>query len=332
MPTLRSFRDRTSRPISDASADRGAGAGLRAARFALPSLLVGAGAIGFAPIFVRLSELGPTATALHRLLLALPALWLWNAIAARGGAAEGPSSRADYAGLAVAGVFFAGDLACWHWSIAFTSVANATLLANFAPVFVALAGFAFFGERFSRMFIIGMAAALAGACMLMGRSFTLSPTNLLGDALGLVTAAFYAGYIVSVGRLRAKFSTATIMAWSGLVTCVALFPMALWSGEGLVPKTLHGWAMLIGLALLSHAGGQSLIAYALAHLSAAFSSVSLLLQPAVAAVLAWVILGEALGSYQGLGAVMILIGIYFAHRGSRGAALAGRTPAAEGGS
>jgi drug/metabolite transporter (DMT)-like permease len=319
MPTLRSFRGRTSEPISDASADTDSGAGFRPARFALPSLLAGAVAIGFAPIFVRLSELGPTATAFHRLLLALPALWLWNALSARGAAAARPSSLSDFAGLVAAGVFFAGDLACWHWSIHFTSVANATLLANFAPVFVALAGFVLFGERFSRMFIIGMVTALAGACVLMGRSFTMSPTNLLGDSLGLVTAAFYAGYIVSVGRLRAKFSTATIMAWSGLVTCLALFPVALASGEDLVPMTVSGWVVLIGLALLSHAGGQSMIAYALAHLSAAFSSVSLLLQPAVAAVLAWVILGEALGSYQGLGALMILVGIYFAHRGSHSA-------------
>lgn len=163
--------------------------------------------------------------------------------------------------------------------------------------------------------------------MLMGRSFTLSATNLLGDALGLVTAGFYAGYIVSVSRLRAKFSTAAIMAWSGLVTLAVLFPVALWSREDLVPMTLHGWAVLIGLALLSHAGGQSLIAYALAHLPAAFSSVSLLLQPAVAAILAWVVLGEALGAYQGLGAMMILVGIYLARRGT---ASAGRAPAAEG--
>jgi drug/metabolite transporter (DMT)-like permease len=114
-----------------------------------------------------------------------------------------------------------------------------------------------------------------------------------------------------VSRLRAKFSTAAIMAWSGLVTSIVLFPVALWSKEDLVPMTLQGWGVLIGLALLSHAGGQSLIAYALAHLSAAFSSISLLLQPAVAAILAWIILGEALGSYQGLGAMMILVGIYF---------------------
>jgi len=41
-------------------------------------------------------------------------------------------------GLALAGVFFAGDLALWHWSIGVTSVANSTLLVNLAPVFVAL--------------------------------------------------------------------------------------------------------------------------------------------------------------------------------------------------
>jgi drug/metabolite transporter (DMT)-like permease len=86
--------------------------------------------------------------------------------------------------------------------------------------------------------------------------------------------------------------------------------------------------MLIGLALFSHAGGQSLIAYALAHLPAAFSAVSLLLQPAVAAILAWVILGEAMGPSQGLGAMMILVGIYFARRGSRGMVRPARAPAA----
>ena len=93
--------------------------------------------------------------------------------------------------------------------------------------------------------------------------------------------------------------------------------MALLSGESLIATTAYGWAVLLGLALISHAGGQSLIAYALAHLPAALSSVSLLLQPAVAALLAWIILGEALGPWQALGALIILVGIYLARRGSR---------------
>ena len=310
MPAMRSSASRSAAAVADGD--------IRIARIALAALLCGAVGIAFAPIFVRLSELGPTATAFHRLALSLPALWLWLHLEGRGNRRIArPANRADYAGLVVAGLLFAGDLAFWHWSIQFTTVANATLLANFAPVFVTLTAFALFGERFSRTFLIGMALALAGACVLMGRSFTLSPSHLLGDALGIVTAMFYAGYIIAVGRLRARFSTATIMAWSGLVTCAVLLPVALVSGEGLIATTVYGWAILLGLALISHAGGQSLIAYALAHLPAAFSSVSLLLQPAVAALLAWVILGEALGPWQALGALVILVGIYLARRGSR---------------
>ncbi len=292
----------------------------RKARIALVILLAGALGIAFAPIFVRLSELGPTATAFHRLLLALPALWLWQTLESRGARRpRRPAGRLDYLGLIAVGLFFAGDLAFWHWSISFTSVANATLLANFAPVFVTFYGFALFGQRFSRTFLIGMSLALAGACILMGQSLSLGPSQLLGDAFGVVTAMFYAAYIVAVSRLRARFSTATIMAWSGLVTCAALLPVALISGESLIATTLFGWLMLIGLALISHAGGQSMIAYALAHLPAAFGSVSLLLQPAAAAVLAWLILGEALGPWQALGAAVILCGIYLARRGTASA-------------
>ena len=320
MIRLRSIAARLALPLRSAPAGR----------LPLIALLCGAVAIAFAPIFVRLSPLEPTATAFHRLFLALPVLWLWLAVedgGRRGGVrGRAPLGRADLIGLGVCGLFFAGDLAFWHWSIRYTSVANATLLANFAPVFVALAGFLFYGERFSRTFLVGMAVALAGASVLMGRSLHLSADNALGDALGLITAVFYAGYIVSVGRLRARLSTATIMAGSGLVTCAALLPIALLSGEALIPETAAGWLVLLGLALVSHCGGQSLIAFALAHLPAAFSSVSLLLQPAVAAGLAWVLLGEALGWVQGTGALAILAGIALARRGSREAPVTNPSP------
>ncbi|MGI8911400.1 MAG: EamA family transporter [Rubrobacteraceae bacterium] len=73
--------------------------------------------------------------------------------------------------------------------------------------------------------------------------------------------------------------------------------------------------MLLGVALISHAGGQSLVTYALSYLPAAFSSVGLLLQPVAAAALAWAILGEALGTWQALGGVVVLSGIVLTHRG-----------------
>ena len=288
-----------------------------AAEAALPALLLGAVAIAFAPIFVRLSETGPVASAFYRILFALPALVVWMAVENRGESKfERPTTWMDYAKLSTAGLFFAGDLAVWHWSIMKTSVANATLLANFAPIFVTLAGALFFKERFSRTFLIGMVLAILGACVLMGDSIAFRPERILGDVLGVITAVFYAGYILSVGKLRGRFSTATIMTWSGAVTAAVLLPTVLLTGESLAIGSLYGWAILLGLALISHSGGQSLIAYALAHLSAAFSAVGLLLQPAAAAVLAWVLFGEAMGWMQAVGALIILGGIFLARRGS----------------
>ncbi len=289
-----------------------------AQRVALIALLTGALGIAFAPIFVRLSELGPSATAFWRLGFAVPALWAWMALEPKGGSrSRTPSSSSDYLRLTAAGLFFAGDLAIWHWSIKYTSVANSTLLANFAPIFVTLVSWLVFKERFTRTFVLGLALALGGAVVLMGQSLQLSPEHLFGDALGLLTAVFYGGYILSVGRLRAEFSTATIMTWSGVISGVVLLPIALLSGESLIAGSVQGWAVLLGLALFSHAGGQSLIAYALAHLPAAFSSVSLLIQPAAAAVLAWVLLDEPLGVLQAIGAAIVLVGILMARRGSR---------------
>ena len=287
----------------------------RVRRVAFVALLAGAIGIAFAPIFVRLSELGPTATAFYRLALALPILWLWMEIGDRRAATNRPTGYRDFVGLAVSGLFFAADLGLWHWSIKLTSVANSTLLVNLAPVFVALGAWLLFGERFSATFLVGLVVAIVGAALLVGGSPKIGAGHLLGDVLAVAAAVSYAGYILAVSRLRSRFSTAAVIAYGVGVTCAALLLVALVSGEGLIASSAYGWAMLLGIALVSQVGGQGLITYALAHLPSAFSSVSLLLQPVAAAILAWVILGEALGAWQGLGGAVVLVGIVLARRG-----------------
>ena len=83
----------------------------------------------------------------------------------------------------------------------------------------------------------------------------------------------------------------------------------------MLPPTAYGWAIVFGLAFISHASGQVAIAFALAYLPAAFSSLTLLLQPVVAAILAWVLLNEAIGPMQAIGGLVVLAGIMIARRG-----------------
>ncbi len=279
---------------------------------AVAALLAGAVAIASSPLFVKVSETGPVATAFWRVALALPVLWAWSAIESRGQHAA--SFTANRRLMIAAGLLFAGDLAVWHWSIVLTTVANATLLANLAPIFVTLAVWIWYRRRPGGLFLAGMAVALAGVVTLLGGGVQVSGKALAGDVLGVVTAMFYGGYQLAVTRLRASASTASIMAWSGLITACALLPLALASGEQILPVTSMGWVKLFGLALISQAAGQSLIAYAMAHLPATFSSVGLLLQPVIAGLFAWVLLGETLGGIAIAGGVAVLVGIAIAHR------------------
>jgi drug/metabolite transporter (DMT)-like permease len=276
-------------------------------------LLGGGIAIAFAPILVRLSETGPVASAFWRMLLAAPLLWMW--------AAYMPDSeektRTPWGAIIAAGVFFAGDLGVWHWSIIYTSIANSTLLVNLTPVFVTLTGWLLWRQRVTRAFLVAMVIAILGMFVLVGPNFAVGGTKLLGDAFAVIAAVSYAGYLVTIKVARdAKASTAKIMAWSTTITGVVLLPVALFSPQPFLPESAYGWWVLAGLALVTQVLGQTLIAYAFAHLPASLSSLSLLIQPVAAVIFAWLLLGEAVSSLQLLGGVIVLAGIWLAHRSS----------------
>ena len=280
-------------------------------RAALAALFAGASAIASSALWVKVSEAGPVSTGFWRVFFALPVFWAWAAYDAR--RAPHRLTGTEWRLLLLAGFCFAGDLAVWHWSILLTSVANATLLANCAPIFVTLAAWLWFRDRPGGKFLIGLGAAIAGMVLLLQADLHAAGPALLGDVLGLVTAVFYAGYQMIVTRVRSGVSTARLMAVSGTVTAIILLPIALLSGERFMPVSMTGWSLLLALALISQVGGQSLIAYAMAHLPGTFASVALLVQAVMAAALAWVILGETLTPLAIAGAVLVLIGIRIAH-------------------
>jgi len=292
---------------------------------ALLALFAGALAIGSSGIFVRLSETGPTATAFWRGFLALPLLAAWAGWErrARGGAEPAASLRDPM--FLWAGVYFAGDLALWHSSLLLTSIAAATLEANCAPMLVTLFAWALWGQRPRLGFLIALVLAFGGMLLILSPKLGSGSHALLGDALGLGTACFYAAYILAVAQLRARHGTGVVMFNTTLVFSALLLPLAL--TQRFFPATLHGWLLLGGCALTAQVLGQSLIAYALAHLPATFSAVGLYVQVIAAALYAWWILGERLAPVQIGGGIVVLSAIGLARR-TRGARTASLSPPA----
>jgi drug/metabolite transporter (DMT)-like permease len=280
---------------------------------ALFALFGGALAISSSGIFVRLSQTGPTATAFWRGALALPALALWAFLEGRTSRRRGMQSAGwRDVGFLWAGFFFAGDLALWHSSLLLTSVAASMLEANCAPIFVTLFAWALWRQRPTTGFMLALILAFGGMLLMLAPKLHAGRHDLLGDALGIGTACFYAGYILVVARLRARYQTGIIMFLSTLVFTVLLLPLALL--QPFLPSTPYGWWILIGCSLTAQVLGQGLIAYALAHLPTTFSSVGLSVQVVAGAAYAWLLLGERLTPLQLAGGAVVLVAIMLARR------------------
>ena len=280
---------------------------------AVTALVFGAIAIGFAPVLVRLSSAGPVATAFWRITIALavlaPVCVLRRSSPPVAGRARGVAST-----LALAGVFFAADLSLWHWALLRTSVANATFLSNLAPVFVACAGWLLFRGRVGGALLLGLAVAMPGAMMLVRGNAVLSATSIAGDGLAMLSALSYAGYLLTVKRGRRHVSALELLVGSGVVTAPLLLALALAAGERVLPHDARGWLVVVALGLVCQVAGQGLIAHGMDRLSAAFSSLVLLVQPLCAALLGWVVLGEPLTALQALGGALVVLGVSLARR------------------
>jgi drug/metabolite transporter (DMT)-like permease len=287
----------------------------RVASGAVLAAIGGAALLGLSPIGVRLSELGPQATNLWRFLIALPILAVWAAL-------SGARPDAKQAGwLTLAGLLFGFEISLWAEALSHTTVANATLFSNMTPIFAAAFAWFVFKERPRPAIYVGGAVALAGALTLAiararaGAGPADTPEQgMLGDALGFSSALGYAAYLLIVRHLGGRVSTGAVMLIATAAAAAYALVLCLIVGETLLPSTLNGWLVLIGLGIVVQAGAQGLIAYGVARLPIAASTIMLWMQPTTAAIWSWVLFGEALGPLALAGAALILAGVFVVQR------------------
>jgi drug/metabolite transporter (DMT)-like permease len=212
------------------------------------------------------------------------------------------------------GVFTALDHGTWNSSLRYTSAANATLLGNTAPLWVALFAWLVFREKLRGMFWLGLTFALAGAVIVLGSDFIRHPTIGLGDMLAIAAGVFYAGYFIVTERGRKNLDTLSYIWLVDAIAAVTLLGITLGMRMPLTGYPAKSYLAFFGAALVSQVGGYMSIGYALGHLPASVVSPTLIGQPVVTALLAIPLLGEALRTEQWVGGMVVLVGIYLVHR------------------
>jgi len=285
--------------------------------FAFPALLLGSSALAFGPWLVRLSEVGPVAAGFWRLALALPFLFVLARLT--GQAVHWPGRR-SVALIALAGFFFAADLAAWHAGIHMTKLGNATLFGNTSSLIFALWGLWLARRRPTTIQAAALALAAVGAALLMGSSAELSARNLTGDALALLAGLLYTGYLIAVQRVRRSVAALPMLFIASAFGAAMLLPVSIGLGERLFPSN---WTFVVVLALSSQVLGQGLLVYALGSLSPLVVGLTLLTQPAISALAGWFAYGETLRPLDWIGAAAIaaaLVLVRLPQKGLRGAA------------
>ena len=291
---------------------------------AIVALSVGVLALSIAPIFIRFSaqELGANAIIFNRLWIVTIALGLWKFIdvllSKKSPDLSIPQQSytlGDVALLLVSAIFNAACLVCWAWSLTQTSVANANILHNLTPIFATLGGWVFLGHSFDRRFIIGLLLAVGGAISIGIEDLQVATDTFLADGIALLSAVFYAASFLLAERLRVKFSAATILLWCSFLSSLLLFPIVLIVEDRVFPASLSGWLAVSILGIVCTGMGIGSVFYSLKRVSSGFASLFLLLEPAIAAMLAWVIFAESLNVVNGLAFIAILLGIYLSQSG-----------------
>ena len=192
-----------------------------------------------------------------------------------------------------------------------------------APVIVSSVAVLVLGERIRPLFYLGLALALAGVATLALQPVTggaLPSNRLLGDTLAVGAACLYTVYVLLILNVRKRATTATIMIYTTAAGAITMLPLALATAPTMIPGSLYFWTILLALAAISHAGGQGLLAYSLAHLPVSLSSMIGLMQAAIAAIAAWIIFNEPLTITMILSAAAILGGIFICRKGSMASA------------
>ncbi|MEO6198832.1 MAG: DMT family transporter [Sphingomicrobium sp.] len=284
----------------------------RAHRFAFPLLLVGNVALAFGPWLVRLSDVGPVATGFWRLFLAMPFLWL-AARAVRQQPHWPPRAVAIIVLLAAS--FYALDLAAWNAGIRMTKLGNATLFGNSGSFLFALWGLWLLRRPPSLRQGAALALALAGAALLMGSSYELSPQHFAGDLLTLVAGLLYGGYLIFVDRARASLAPLPLLILATAFAIIPLLAISLAMGERLWPSD---WTPLLILALSSQVLGQGLLVYSIGTLPPLVVGLGLLSQPAIAALIGWLAYGEGFSAADGIGAAAIAAALVIIRLPERG--------------
>jgi drug/metabolite transporter (DMT)-like permease len=214
--------------------------------------------------------------------------------------------------ILLSGIFLAAHFYLWMSSLKQTSVMSSVVIVTTNPIFVGLASYFLFKERVGSGLCLGiLLAAVGGAVIALSDTHT-GPTSLRGDGLSLCGALMASCYLLVGRKVRRDVDTLPYILPVYGIAAILLCAVAAGQRESWWEYRATTYVYLVLLALGPQLLGHSTLNWGLRHLSATFIAVCILAEPVGATLLAYFLLDEKIDLLQGIGAVLILAGIFLA--------------------
>jgi drug/metabolite transporter (DMT)-like permease len=184
------------------------------------------------------------------------------------------------------------------------------LIAYIYPSLVVVAGWLFLRRSVSLWHWVALTASFAGVAMLVGGApFQLSWALVWPLVLALASPTIYTGYILIGERVMSSVpavaASAVIMSGAALAFCL----LAALNHELGLPRSVNGWAVAIGIALIPTMVAISLFLAGLPRVGAARAALLSTLEPVVTVGLAVLVLGDRLSIVQVIGGVLVILAV-----------------------
>ncbi|MEN9204173.1 MAG: EamA family transporter [Thermostichales cyanobacterium BF4_bins_65] len=241
-----------------------------------------------------------------RLSLAVPFLWIWL-LRSR---AWRPIQGCHRLWLALYGLMMALYQITTVGAIARVGVAVAILLAIcLAPVVVVILSGLMLQETITLPVLLGVVTAITGAALVVDWD-PQTQVNGLGIVLGLGSAICYGVIVLCSRRLAGHYHPIQVLSLSFTIAAAFLTPFFIAQGSPW-PNSGLAWVLVGYIALVPTVLAYACFLQGIQHSSATLASITTLLEPLIATLFAWILFGESLSFWSGLGAVLLLSSIFW---------------------
>lgn len=193
-------------------------------------------------------------------------------------------------------------------SIEGISVALAALLLFSFPIFVSLGAHFILKERMPRRQVFSLLLACVGLMVLLWGPLVVH--SLASVVFAIAAALAYSVYVLVSGRYQQKVPPLTSSLYVIISAGLALFIFHQPSFSRIPHLTSHQVLIILGIAVVSTIGPLALFLAGLQKLSSANASIIVMIEPVVAALAAWLLLGEQLTVQQSLGGGIVLLALF----------------------